>query len=173
MQFRHIAVGDRHDPHPGERHLLVKAGDTLLIAAQSIQRLSHHHVEASDSGVGQQRLEAGAGGGGAADRVVGVDLDNVQTLMGRMLPAEAHLVVDRVRRLRVAAEPCVDRGALTGHSYPSSAATVSVRSVNRLAARRSASPAVRRRSAARPSTCRAQAHDFLYLATFQGAELLP
>jgi len=43
---------------------------------------------------------------------------HVQTLMGRMLPAELHLVVDRVCRLRIAAEPCVDRGALTTAMHP-------------------------------------------------------
>jgi hypothetical protein len=57
MQFRNDALGECHDLYAGKRHLLMEAGDVLLVPAQAVQRLGQHHLEAAGAGVGDQLLE--------------------------------------------------------------------------------------------------------------------
>ena len=58
MQFADVALGQRHDLHASKRHLLMKAGDVLLVMAQPVQRLREDHLEAAAPRVGKQLLEA-------------------------------------------------------------------------------------------------------------------
>lgn len=45
MQFGDLTAGEGHQPHVGERHPFVEAGDVLLTARQAIERFRENHVK--------------------------------------------------------------------------------------------------------------------------------
>ena len=62
MQLADLALGQRDDRHAGEAQLLEEAGDVLLVAAEPVERLGQHDVEAARLRVLQQRLDSRAAG---------------------------------------------------------------------------------------------------------------
>lgn len=66
----------------------------LLVAADAVQRLGEDYGEAAGTQIGEELLEARPFGDGAADRVVGVDVDDLPALPVRSGPADPDLVVD-------------------------------------------------------------------------------
>ena len=66
----------------------------LLIAAQPVQRFGQHNVEAASPPSLEQILEAGTIRGGAADGVIGVDLDNRPAFAVGAGSADPDLIVD-------------------------------------------------------------------------------
>ena len=109
MQLADLALGHRHQPHAGEGQLLEQAGGVLLVAAQPVQRLGDHHLEPTAANVLEQPLVARPQGRGAAQGMVGIDLDHRPALPLGQLAAQPHLVLDRGLALRVRAVACVDR----------------------------------------------------------------
>ncbi|WPB83962.1 hypothetical protein R9Z33_17855 [Sediminicoccus rosea] len=101
VQLADLSLGDRHDAHIREAHLLVEARDVLLVPADPVQGLRQHHSEAPRPGVGHKLLKARACGTRAAQGVVGVDLAHLPTLAIRPSTADPNLVLNRVLRLRV------------------------------------------------------------------------
>jgi hypothetical protein len=47
MQFADLALGDRDQRDAAEREVLEQRGDVLLVSAEAVEALGHHHVEAS------------------------------------------------------------------------------------------------------------------------------
>ena len=109
MQLGNLTLrqGDQRDVCKGQG--LPDAGGVLLVAADPVQRLGQHDVEEATLGIGDQGLQARAVGGGAAQRVVGIDLGDRPALSLGARPADTHLIVDRVLRLALRRVARVDR----------------------------------------------------------------
>lgn len=100
------------DADADEIEALVDAGQVLLVAADPVERLDHHHVEAAGARILHQAQDAVAAdqrGRGAG--AVGVGGGDGQSLPGGMVAAERQLIVNRSVRLEVGREPRVERGA--------------------------------------------------------------
>jgi hypothetical protein len=91
VQVRDLALGQGDDLHAGERHALEDAGHVLLVAADAIEALCEHHLEAAAQRVREQRLDAGADERGAGDGPVVIALGYPLALLLGVEPAEAQL----------------------------------------------------------------------------------
>lgn len=59
MQFANLALGQGDNPDAGKDYLLEQGRHVLLVSADSVQCLGHHHVAAAGAGDLQQILVAG------------------------------------------------------------------------------------------------------------------
>jgi hypothetical protein len=109
VQLADLALGHGHQPDAGEGQQLEQARRVLLVAAQPVQPLRHHHLEPPAAYVLEQAPVAGAQCRGAAQGVVGVDLGHLPALPLDEPAAQPHLVLDAHRALRVRAVARVDR----------------------------------------------------------------
>jgi hypothetical protein len=106
-----LALAHRHQPDAGEAEALEDAGDVLLVARQPVERLGDHQLEALGAGVLEQPVGLGAvPQARAADRVVGIDADDLRAEALGVLAAEPDLVVDRALALLVGAVTGIDGG---------------------------------------------------------------
>ena len=78
MQLADLALGHGDDPHAEKAQPLEQGGGVLLVAAQPVQALRQHHVDAAGAHELQHRLIAGPLRRGGARRPVGKALDHVQ-----------------------------------------------------------------------------------------------
>lgn len=60
VQFRNLALGQRHQLHAGELKMLVQSGDISLVARNPIERLGEDHLKLTGLGILQQRLHTWA-----------------------------------------------------------------------------------------------------------------
>ena len=111
MQLADLALGRRHQPHARERQLLEQGRDMLLVAAEPVQPLGQHYLEAAGTDILEQPLVARPQGRSTAQRMVGVDLADGPAVAQGQLAAQPHLVLDRGRPLRVRAVAGVDHRA--------------------------------------------------------------
>ena len=111
MQRADLALAEGYQPYAGVLQPLEQRRHVLLVARQAIQRLGHHNIERRLARSFQQCLVSGPQGGGAAERGITIDLDQLPAFGGDPLLADADLVVDRGIALLVAAVAGVDDGA--------------------------------------------------------------
>jgi hypothetical protein len=111
MQLRDVTFRQGDHPHAGEGQMLVEAGDVLLVATDTIQRLGDDDIEAGCTGICHQLLEARPARRGAADRIIRVDINDRPTLALGPRPADPDLIVDRGLTLVVGRIPGIDRSA--------------------------------------------------------------
>ncbi|KRW98001.1 hypothetical protein AQY21_00450 [Paracoccus sp. MKU1] len=82
VKLADLALRQREHFYVGIAHALVDPGDVLLVAADPVQRLGQHHVEAAARGIHDQGLEAGTlDHAGAGDGMVGIFLDHLPALL--------------------------------------------------------------------------------------------
>ena len=91
--------------------MLEERGDVLLVAAEPVETLGEHHVEAPLARILEQLLVAGPQVRGAALGAVGVDLRRAPALPFEAASADADLVLDRGIPLQVRRVAGIDGSA--------------------------------------------------------------
>ena len=114
MELADVSLGQGDDAGPGEPDLLEEARDVLEVPRQPVETFGQDDVDAAGSDGGEHGLIPWPQGGGAGDRVVGVDLVNVPALPVRAGTADADLVLDRGVALGIGGIAGIDENA-SGH----------------------------------------------------------
>ena len=131
MQFVDFALGEGNELDAREGELLVKAGDVLKIAAQTIKPLGKDDIEGFRPSILKELLVPGSERGGSTYGMVGVGADKRPAFLFNVSLADPDLIRDRRFALIVRAVPRVDGGAL-GVSTPSVLHDVGLRTVVRV-----------------------------------------
>lgn len=116
-------------PHAVEGEAVLKVSGVGKAAAEAVDRLTQHDVEAALSGLTQQLLEGRTVTAGAAEGGIAVVVDDGPALALGIAPARLDLVGDGGFALLVAGVAGVDDGTHDWRSYGRSPRTVRRRRV--------------------------------------------